>query len=235
VVKCVCWKHRKAQFCTELSLMSRRKLQNYPEISLKLEDLTGPVEMEYVFGRSGAVHIEIGSGKGTYLLNSAKANPGINFLGIEWANKYYRYAVDRMGRWEIKNVRLIRAEAARLIAEYIGDDCVECFHVYFPDPWPKKRHHKRRFFNQANLDQMLRCLVVSGTIRIATDHTEYFEVIAELLKKNNDSLKEIDFFPSAGAEKGEWVGTNFERKYLKQKRNIYTIAVEKTVSKIYSK
>ncbi|MBN1391287.1 MAG: hypothetical protein JW947_00615, partial [Sedimentisphaerales bacterium] len=93
--------------------------------------------------------------------------------------------------------------------------------------WPKKRHHKRRFFAPANLEQLLRCLATDGTIRIATDHAEYFEQIQKVLADFSDRLEKIEFFPAAGANLGEWVGSNFERKYLKEKRTTYTIAIRK--------
>jgi tRNA (guanine-N7-)-methyltransferase len=104
---------------------------------------------------------------------------------------------------------------------------VDIFHIYFPDPWPKKRHHKRRFICLANLEQLIRCLKKSGQIRIATDHTEYFEQIKWVLSERSDKLEEIDFLPAAGADTGEWVGTNFERKYIKDQRQIQTIAARK--------
>jgi len=212
--------------------MKLRKLKDYSEIALKSEDLTGYINFRDIFGRSRAVHIEVGTGKGTFLLNQAKANPNLNFLGIEWANRYYRYAVDRMGRWGITNVRIIRTDAAEFIANHLGAACIDCFHLYFPDPWPKKRHHKRRFFNQTNLDQMLRILVPSGNICIATDHLGYFQAITELIDSNSDSLEHVDFFAAAGAGKGEWVGSNFERKYIKKGKKIYPIAVRKTARRI---
>jgi len=204
-----------------------RILKDYPLVALKGEDLDGKIDFARVFGRSGPVHIEIGTGKATFLLNQARAQPGINFLGIERARKYYRYAVDRIGRWGLTNVRLIRTDAAAFVAEYVPDSSVECFHIYFPDPWPKKRHHKRRFFNFANLEQLLRCLTTGGSLRVATDHAEYFEQIQKLLNDYSDRLEEIEFLSTAGADTGEWVGTNFERKYLKENRPIYTIAVRK--------
>ena len=207
--------------------MNFKIIRDFPDISLKTERLAGFFDFKCVFGRPGKVHIEIGSGKGTFLLSQARENPDINFLGIEWANKYYRHAVDRMGRWDIKNVRLIRDDAAVLIAEHLGDETVECFHVYFPDPWPKKRHHKRRFLCQKNLDQLLRCLEPEGSICIATDHAEYFEAISELLANNTERLENEDFSPTAGAETGERVGTNFERKYIQEGRPIYTAVVRK--------
>jgi tRNA (guanine-N7-)-methyltransferase len=205
-----------------------RILKEYPSVSLNPEDLDGKIDFVRIFGRAGPVHIEIGTGKGTFLLNQAGAQPGDNFLGIEWARKYYRYAVDRIGRWGLTNVRIIRTDAATFLADFIPDNSVECFHIYFPDPWPKKRHHKRRFICPANLEHLLRCLKTGGQLKIATDHTDYFEQIKTVLTSRNEKLQEIDFLPTAGAEASEWVGTNFERKYLKDQRPIYTLAVKKT-------
>jgi len=204
-----------------------RTLQDYPGISLNPEELNGKIDFVRIFGRPGPVHIEIGSGKGTFLLGQAHAQPGDNFFGIEWARKYYRYAVDRIGRWGLINVRIIRTDAAGFIAEFVPDESVDCFHVYFPDPWPKKRHHKRRFICPANLSHLIRCLKKAGQIRIATDHADYFEQIKRVIAERNDALEEIDFIKPAGAESGEWTGTNFERKYIKDQRPIYTIAVRK--------
>jgi tRNA (guanine-N7-)-methyltransferase len=205
----------------------RRTLKDYSNVSLRLEDLDGQIDFIHLFGRPGPVHIEIGIGRATFLLNQAKAHPQLNFLGIEWANKYYRYSVDRIGRWNLANVRIIRADAAQFLTDYISDSSVDCFHVYFPDPWPKKRHHKRRFFNTANTDQLLRCLKPAGHLRIATDHAEYFEQIKNVIAANADRLEQVDFLPTAGADTGEWVGTNFERKYLKENRPILCLAVRK--------
>jgi tRNA (guanine-N7-)-methyltransferase len=204
-----------------------RILHDYPEISLKAEELDGKIDFVRIFGRSGPAHVEIGSGKGTFLLSEATAQTGDNFLGIEWARKYYRHAVDRIGRWGLTNVRIIRTEAAGFVTNFVPDCSVDCFHIYFPDPWPKKRHHKRRFICPANLEQLIRCLKASGQIRIATDHADYFEQIKLVLAARGDVLEEIDFIKPAGAEAGEWAGTNFERKYIKDQRAIYTIAARK--------
>jgi len=205
-----------------------RKLKEYPTISLKFEDLDGKIDFGLIFGHPGRVHIEIGSGKGTFLVNQAKVMPDENFLGIEWANKYYRYAVDRIGRWELKNIRIIRTEAAGFIADSVPDDSVSCYHIYFPDPWPKKKHHKRRLLCPANLHQLVRTLQTNGQIRIATDHADYFEEIKKLAATQGEMLEEIEFLPTAGAEDGERTGTNYERKFLKRKIPIYTLALKKT-------
>jgi tRNA (guanine-N7-)-methyltransferase len=205
----------------------RRTLKDYPQVSLKIEDLDGQIDFICLFGRPGPVHIEIGIGRATFLVNQAKAHPQLNFLGIEWANKYYRYSVDRIGRWNLTNVRIIRTDAAQFLTDYISDSSVDCFHVYFPDPWPKKRHHKRRFFNTANTNQLLRSLKPGGHLRIATDHAEYFEQIKNVIAANAERVDHVDFLPADGADTGEWVGTNFERKYLKENRTIFCLAVRK--------
>jgi len=204
-----------------------RILKDYPQVSLSPENLEGKIDFVRIFGRGGPVHIEIGTGRATFLLNQAMVQPQVNFLGIEWAGRYYRYAVDRIGRWSLINIRIIRTEAASFLADFVPGSSVDCFHIYFPDPWPKRRHRKRRFFVQANLELLLHTLKPSGTIRIATDHADYFEQIRNLIVAKGGRLQEVDFIPAAGAEQGEWIGTNFERKYLRQQRPIYTIAVKK--------
>ncbi|MGD0571766.1 MAG: tRNA (guanosine(46)-N7)-methyltransferase TrmB [Sedimentisphaerales bacterium] len=204
-----------------------RKLNNYPQFVL--EHPNPPVKLNFgdIFGRLAPVHIEIGSGKGTFLVNQAKSQPDADFIGIEWAGKFYRFAVDRIGRWNLANVRIIRTDAVPYIAECVPDSSVDYFHIYYPDPWPKKRHNKRRFINSANTDQLIRCLKPAGSIRVATDFAEYFEQMKSVFASKAGQLEQIDFLPNAGVQIGEWVGSNFERKYLMEKRPIYTIAVRK--------
>jgi len=189
--------------------------------------LKGKINFVEIFGRSSPVHIEVGSGKGTFLLHHANTRPDVNILGIEWARKYYRRAVDRMGRWGITNVRVIRTDAARFIAEHVPEDSVECYHIYFPDPWPKRRHHKRRLIQHDNFDRMIKTLKAEGTIRIATDHQGYFQQISSVISERAEILEEMDFTPAPGAEPGELTGTNYERKYRRDGRGIYTLAVRK--------
>jgi tRNA (guanine-N7-)-methyltransferase len=206
--------------------MTKRTLKGYENVSLRTDELAGPVDFERIFGRAGPVHIEIGIGKGTFLLGQAGHLPQVNFLGIEWANKYYRYAVDRIGRWGLGNVRIMRTDASWFLSEFVCDSSVDWFHVYFPDPWPKRRHHKRRFVCPVNMAQMVRCLKTGGVIQIATDHADYFKEIQKAIEAHGEKLEAIEFTPAAGAANGELTGTNYERKYIKDKRDFYTIAVK---------
>lgn len=204
-----------------------RVLKEYADVVVRAEDYEGKIDFPQIFGRSAPVHIEVGSGKGTFLVHQAQSRGDVNFLGIEWARKYYRYAVDRIGRRGLTNVRLCRTDAATFLRDRIPAESVDCLHVYFPDPWPKKRHHKRRFIQTANIEVLLRCLKPGGEIHIATDHAEYFEQIRNVTAAYRTKLVEIEFPRPAGAEEGEWTGTNYERKYLKDDRPIYTLALRK--------
>ena len=205
----------------------RRELKEYSQVVQSVEDGGGPLDFARIFGRAGPVHIEIGSGKGTFLVAQAQAQPEVNFLGIEWARKFYRHAVDRIGRWGLPNVRIVRTDAATFLRDFVPPESVNCFHIYFPDPWPKKRHHKRRFLQSANLEVLIRCLRPGGEIRIATDHADYFEQVRQVTATYADKLEEIEFQRPAGAREGELTGTNYERKYVKQSRPIYTAAFRK--------
>jgi tRNA (guanine-N7-)-methyltransferase len=205
----------------------RKVLNDYENVALRPEDLQGPIDFAQVFGRCAPVHIEIGSGKGAFLVTQAQARPDVNFLGIEWANKYYRYVVDRIGRWGLTNVRMLRADAPIFLRDFVPRESVDCFHIYFPDPWPKKKHHKRRFLQASNLEMLIDRLKPDGQIRIATDHEEYFQQIQEVTTACLDRLEPIEFERPAGVREGELTGTNYERKYIKESRSFHTLAFRK--------
>ena len=209
--------------------MPKRILKDYENVSLKAQNLAGLLDFADIFGRNAPVHIEIGSGKGTFLLSEAKQRLDVDFLGIEWARKYYRHAVDRIGRGGLTNVRIIRTDVAAFLPGHVPDDSISRFHIYFPDPWPKKRHHKRRFICTENIQQIIRCLKRGGDVNIATDHQDYFEQIAHAIaaQVKPGRLEQIDFIRAAGASPSEVAGTNYERKYIKAGRDVHTIAARK--------
>lgn len=205
----------------------RRIIKEYDTMVLRPEDFSGRVNWGQIFGRRGPVHLEIGSGKGTFLVHEAQAHPDIDFVGIEWASKFYRYAADRLGRWNLTNVRIIRADAVTFLGEHVTPGSIDCLHIYFPDPWPKRNHHKRRLLQQANMGVLIACLATGGEIRIATDHVAYFEQIEKVAAACQGELEPIAFTRPAGAEDGEFTGTNYERKYIRDHRTTHTLALRK--------
>jgi len=189
----------------------------------------GLIDFDALFGRTAPLEIEIGSGKGTFLVSQAVAFPETNFLGFEWASKYYRHAADRITRRNLGNVRMLRDDAANFLREHVADGVVERFHIYFPDPWPKARHNKRRLLGEENMPEFYRTLAPGGVLNIATDHPDYFEQMEQVLLRGKMShlFEQIDFTRPAGAREGEMTGTNFERKYLVEGRVTNTIALRK--------
>lgn len=184
------------------------------------------ISFQAMFGDDHPVEVEIGTGKGGFLLRRAQAYPDRRFLGIEWANKICRYVADRMVRHGIENVRLIRTDARHLVMHQMPPECVGILHIYHPDPWPKKRHHKRRLIQPAFLAAVAEILVPGGRVAIQTDHAEYFQQIREVARGAR-RLEEVPFdVPEAGIVEGR-VQTNFEIKYLREGRSIYQLALRK--------
>ncbi len=209
--------------------MAKHELHEYPSVALRSEDLGAPIDFAQLFGRRAPVQIEIGTGKGTFILHEARARPEVDFIGIEWSRPFYLFAVDRIGRWGMTNVRIIHTDAAVFLGLYVPPESVDCLHLYFPDPWPKKSHRKKRMLQQCNMHYLVQCLKRGGEIRIATDHDEYYEQIERVADLFNDVLERVEFTRPAGAGEGELVGTNYERKYIPDKRTIRTLALKKKV------
>ncbi len=132
--------------------------------------------------RAAPLEVEVGSGKGLFLLQAAAARPEHNFLGIELAAKYARFCAARLAQREISNARMIQGEAQRVFAEVLPEASAAAVHVYFPDPWWKKRHRKRRVMNERFLRDVERVLSPGGALHFWTDVEEYFQTTLELIR-----------------------------------------------------
>ena len=205
-------------------MQAHRELVVEP-VGLDVEALPKPLDWREVFGNDRPVELEIGMGKGTFLTEQAKARPDVNFFGIEYARWFWRYASDRLRRNHCLNARTVRAEAMFFLREHVPPASVSVLHVYFPDPWPKKRHHKRRLIQEPFLREAERVLVPGGRLQVVTDHQDYFEQIEPTVKASK--LTVIEYNRPGSAGEGEFVGTNFERKYRREGRPFYAIAARK--------
>ncbi len=193
---------------------------------LHVPDDAGLLLWRDIFLNDHAVEIEIGSGKGTFLLAAAAEFPDHNFIGIEWARAYCDFAADRVRRHQLPNARLVRADANWWIRAHVPDQSISALHVYFPDPWPKARHHKRRLIQTPFLSQAARILIPGGMLRIVTDHAGYFEHIRAVIAEFKH-LKVTAFVPPLPTAQGLLVGTNFEKKYIQENRSFNSIALIK--------
>lgn len=180
----------------------------------------GRLEWLAVFGNDHPVEIEVGFGKGLFLLNAAVGRPDVNFLGVEIVRKYQLFTATRMAKRGLANVKLVKADARLFLRDAVPDGSVQTVHVYFPDPWWKTRHHKRRVFTAEFAAQCQRVLRPGGHLSVATDVPEYFEVMKALLAQ----LSGLEALPPP--EEKEPTGdldylTNFERKFRKQGKPIH--------------
>ncbi|MHC5110099.1 MAG: tRNA (guanine(46)-N(7))-methyltransferase TrmB [Planctomycetota bacterium] len=183
-------------------------------------DLETRVDPRSWFDSPGPFELEIGCGKGGFLLSRARCRPDVRLLGIEWANKYFKYAADRMARWQLDNVRVMRTDARIFVMNHLVESCIDVLHIYHPDPWPKARHHKRRLIQPDFVAVAVICMVPGARLMFQSDHQEYFEEAVEILD-GHESLARIDWL-SADAQAGpDWKGTNFEVKYTAEGRSIY--------------
>ncbi len=145
------------------------------------EEKYAPVIFGEFFGNSNPVEFEIGCGKGKFLVARAIANPGTNFFGLDRVSKFMKLGKTRAEKRELPNIRFLRAEAKAFLTGAVAPESVGIFHIYFSDPWPKRRHQTRRVFTGEFLRLLHARLVAGGLIEIATDDKEYFTAMKKTI------------------------------------------------------
>ena len=192
-----------------------------------LDELEPPLDPRALFGdeeRQAPVEVEIGSGKGSFLVAESELRPDTLFVGIERARRYWLYAADRLRRRERPNARIVRGDA-REVLEAMPEGSVSGLHMYFPDPWPKRRHAHRRLLIQPEfLTACERVLAAGAPLRVVTDDPDYFDQIEAALAAR-PKLARSRYEPPASANEGELAGSNFERKYRLEGRRIQAALV----------
>ena len=131
--------------------------------------------MTLLFGRRAPLEVEVGSGKGLFLATASAERPEHDFLGIEVSRRYARFTAARLARAGRSNARVLLGDGEHLFDAFLGTGQVYAVHVYFPDPWWKKRHHKRRIMNAGFLSNIQRVLAPTGRLHFWTDVPEYFQ------------------------------------------------------------
>ena len=189
-------------------------------------DLPAVFDQAALFEREAPVEIEVGSGKGLFLAQSCISRPERNFLGIEVARKYARYAAARLTRQQSGNGLMICGDALALFQRWLPDASLAAVHVYFPDPWWKKRHKKRRVMNEQFLRDVERTLVVGGRLHFWTDVEEYFQTAVELIKATVSLAGPLAVAEQA-AEHDLDYRTHFERRTRKSELPVYRAEFEK--------
>lgn len=189
------------------------------DIEIALNRIEPPIDTAELFGRRAPLEVEIGFGKGLFLLRETERRPEADFLGIEIASKYFKWTRRLLEAEERRNVRIVREEAGYFIERYLADASVSRFHMYYPDPWPKRRHHRRRLFTDAFLEVAGRKLIAGGEFRIATDFDDYWAVIDRVLGRVKGFERVED-----DERWADWM-TNFRRKYEREQRAVHRACV----------
>jgi tRNA (guanine-N7-)-methyltransferase len=174
------------------------------------------VDWSELFGNLRPVEIEIGSGKGAFLLGYAAQHAELNLLGIENQPRWVRWIEQRLERSPRSNARVLCADAGLVVATFIRDSTVRAYHLYFPDPWWKRRHHKRRVVDADFVAHLFRTLEPGGALHLATDVAGRFEAMREELARAPFAI-EVAAEPTP---RGRPL-TNFERKYRAEGRPLY--------------
>jgi tRNA (guanine-N7-)-methyltransferase len=193
---------------------------------LPVPDPAAPLDWAAVFGNANPVELEVGFGKGLFLLSASESHPAVNFVGVEIVRKYQLFTATRLAKRGRKNVRVGCADARLFLRDCVASGSLQALHVYFPDPWWKKRHHKRRVFTAEFVGQAARVLRPGGRLCAATDVEDYYKLMLELLAPRTELRPLPPPEPGTPAHDLDYL-TNFERKFRKEGKPIYRLQLER--------
>lgn len=176
-----------------------------------------PISIPDIFGRPGPIEVEIGCGKGNFLVDYAGLHPDRAILGVEKEPAIAKLAAGRIAkRTTLPHARVLLGDCFHFFRDWMEDASVSVFHMYFPDPWPKKRHQKNRLMGPDFMAQVRRIAVPDAPFHWGTDHAEYNAEAQELFRATEWLQME-----TAEAGPTEGIMTNFEKKYRQQGKPIY--------------
>lgn len=215
--------------------MGRRALRKIPNVDLsrhllELDQLPPPGTPLDLFERVAPLEVEVGSGKGLFLATASVERPDANFLGVEIEKKYAAYAAARLARNQQSNARMLHGDAQRFFAEWLAGESIAAVHVYFPDPWWKKRHRKRRVFNERFVRQIERVLLPGGRLHFWTDVEEYFQVTLEMLAAETALAGPLEVEERPSAHDLDY-RTHFERRVRQAGQPVYRAEYSKGAPK----
>lgn len=202
----------------------RRKQADFYTLTINSE--IPPFDWYTIFQNSNPVEIEIGPGKGKFILNEAQANPGTNYLAIEWAPRYRKYLADRIPKRKLSNLKLLVEDARIILREWLPANSVSKYHIYYPDPWWKRKHEKHRIFTQSFLQDLEMTLANNGIVCFATDVEEVDETLKNMMSDFTQLTisQENIYQPGGTPPPGR---TNFEIKKWQTGSSIFEVTWKK--------
>ncbi len=206
-----------------------------PELDLSAhfrmaDDLPPMLTSESLFANDRPLEVEIGSGKGLFMATASQQRPQHNFLGIEIATKYARHAAARLAKVPSDNAMMVAGNAEPMFQKQVPAESLEAIHVYFPDPWWKKRHRKRRVVNEVSVRHYCQAIRQGGRFHFWTDVLDYFEMTIEMIaqivpqfgvpipEEEAEATHDLDYH------------THFERRSRQHHIPVYRVRFEKRCS-----
>jgi tRNA (guanine-N7-)-methyltransferase len=196
-----------------------------PEVLLR-ENARAFPPLRSVFENENPVEIEIGCGKGKFLIARAVQNPNLNFLGIDVVWKWMKYGVQRSEKRGLANIRFVKSDARELVRYGIPEDCISIIHIYFPDPWPKRRHRKRRLITGEFLKLLHSRLRAGGLIELATDYHDYFVQMRSAVIQSGVNWQRVEETANQRLFDALF-RTNYELKYESAGRTLHYLELQK--------
>jgi tRNA (guanine-N7-)-methyltransferase len=187
-------------------------------VGLIPESYFTPLDLPKIFGRTAPLHVDLGCGDGAYLFALAEQTPQKNFLGTERLLHRVKKACRKAEK--IDNMRVLRIETSYAVRYLLPAEAVEMFHLLFPDPWEKRRHHQRRIVGLEFLRAIHTALAPEGVLRVVTDHRDYFDKIQEIAALSGD-------FQIGTNEAQDYPVSTFEEKFKQQGMDIYRLELRK--------
>jgi tRNA (guanine-N7-)-methyltransferase len=167
------------------------------DLSLRLwpDDWCRPIPLETEWTQNGPRAVDVGFGKGRFLLAHAARHPEMRILGIERKLRRIRKLDRKAVRQDLRNIRLLRMEATYAMQYLIPEDWIDICYVFFPDPWPKEKHHGNRLMSPTFLDRLERTLTQQGVVHFSTDHEPYFLDVVDVLRADSRWAETDPYIP----------------------------------------
>lgn len=182
-----------------------------------------------LFARPAPLEIEVGSGKGMFMVTASGERPQHNFLGCEIARNYARLTAARLARAGRTNAVMLQGDALHLFHEILPDACAAAVHVYFPDPWWKKRHRKRRVMKPEFLADIARVLEPAASLHFWTDVEEYFVTTLAMIAEVAGLLGPFEVVQRPAADEFDF-RTHFERRMRLHDQPVFRAEFRRTAS-----
>ncbi len=199
-----------------------------PDVILDISTHDLPINSHDIFGNFNKTALEIGFGKGEFIIELAAKNKDWNFIGIEIKTYRFKKAVHFACKNNIENLKLLHCDANIAVEQVFEDGTFDNIYINFPDPWPKDRHKKHRVINKVFLERLRALMKKGGIVEFVSDHAEYVSHTIEQFKLN-PNFKNISGNETLDIKTDNRPSTKYEKQFIEEKKRIYYLTFQKVL------